>query len=89
MNSEQTARRAGITYRQLDHWTRKGWFNPIGGVGTGTQRDYPSAEVEKVCAVAKLVHAGLLPEKAAMIVVFRDMAVAEKIRSALLSIGVW
>lgn len=50
----------GLTYRQVDHWTRQGLLrpNPGSGVGSGNPRTYPDLEVEKAQAMAALRDAG-------------------------------
>ena len=45
-NSPLAAETAGITYQQLDHWTRLGHLRPGGGWGTGYARWWTDAEVE-------------------------------------------
>lgn len=70
--SEQVAHAAGITYRQLDHWTRRGHLRPVtkrsgkfsSGPG-GLTREWPPAEVAVACRMARLVAAGLTLEAAA------------------------
>jgi len=59
--SEQAAQAAGITYRQLDHWTRRGYLRP------GTERNafsHGQGGVSRVWPPAE-VAAGLTPEAAA------------------------
>jgi DNA-binding transcriptional MerR regulator len=69
--TEQVAHAAGITYRQLDHWTRRGYLRPVvvrNGFGSGQggrSRDWPAAEVAVACRMARLIAAGLTPEAAA------------------------
>ena len=68
--SEQVAFAAGITYRQLDHWIRRGWLKPGRlppkfASGQGGSRDWPAAEVAVACRMARLVAAGLTHEAAA------------------------
>lgn len=44
LTSEQVVARTGISYRQLDYWTRRGWFSPVEGSGQGKgnpRRWYP------------------------------------------------
>lgn len=59
---------AGVSYRQLDHWTREGitpaTYEPG---GTGTQRLYDVDAATRVVAVARLVRAGMRPPAAAAI----------------------
>lgn len=56
----------GITYRQLDHWQRKGYLRPVNGFsGSGRDREWPLAEVEIARRMGRLVAAGLSVEQAA------------------------
>jgi hypothetical protein len=69
--SEQVAQAAGISYRQLDYWTRRGYLRPgmerskFGSGQGGRSRVWPPAEVAVACRMARLVAAGLIPEAAA------------------------
>lgn len=66
--SYEVARLARITYRQLDHWTRKGWVVPIEEhTGSGVPRHFTNDETEHVRIMAELVHAGFAPVDAYMI----------------------
>lgn len=56
----------GITYRQADHWVRRGFIrttppNP----GSGRPRRIAESEIAALTTMARLVHAGLTPEIAA------------------------
>ncbi len=43
------AHRAGLSYRQVDYWTRAGWIIPtVGADGSGTARLYDPDTVETV-----------------------------------------
>jgi DNA-binding transcriptional MerR regulator len=55
---------SGATFRQLDHWCRKGWLRPEGGEGTGNFRDFPGDEISVAKVMARLVDAGVSPEAA-------------------------
>ena len=35
LSSDQVLAQTGITYRQLDYWTRRGWLEPIPRTGQG------------------------------------------------------
>jgi hypothetical protein len=51
---------AGLTYRQLDHWTRSGRLRAVDGLGgVGQKRRWPLAELQVARAMAALVEAGL------------------------------
>ena len=56
--------RAGITYRQLDHWCHGGILHPIGGTGSGYQREFTASEVEIAQIMSVLVKAGVQPRPA-------------------------
>jgi DNA-binding transcriptional MerR regulator len=55
----------GLTYRQLDHWTRRGWLRPAHTGGTGNARAWSQAELQIADLMRRLVAAGLTPEAAA------------------------
>lgn len=56
----------GITYRQADHWCRRGWVVAARSrSGSGRPRLLEAAEVVVLRTMARLVHAGLTPETAA------------------------
>ena len=58
-NSALAAETAGITYKQLDHWTRLGHLHPVGGSGTGNSRAWTDDEVEIARRMGRLTAAGL------------------------------
>lgn len=73
--SETVARQCGITYRQLDHWTRAGYLRPVpmGGAGraepvdeggSGHWRDWPDEELHVARMMGLLTEAGVIPEVA-------------------------
>ena len=56
----------GVSYRQVDHWVRRGWLrpdNPHGG--PGSVRQWTNDELDVAVRMAQLVKAGLAPEVAA------------------------
>ena len=54
---------AGISYRQLDHWCRKGFAQPINNdPGYGHSRVFTRAEKSVLACMGRLVAAGLRPE---------------------------
>jgi DNA-binding transcriptional MerR regulator len=58
--------RLGITYRQLDYWSRQGWLRPATPAnGSGTRREWTNDELAVAARMAKLVNAGLPPNIAA------------------------
>lgn len=58
--SDQAASLAGITYRQLDYWIRRGLIEPIGDAqpGSGVGRQFDIDEVFTLTIVADLVRLG-------------------------------
>jgi DNA-binding transcriptional MerR regulator len=56
----------GITYRQLDYWTRQGHLKPRQDApSSGVPRKWPLAELEVARRMARLTDAGLAVERAA------------------------
>jgi DNA-binding transcriptional MerR regulator len=55
----------GLTYRRLDHWTRRGWLRPTHDGGTGHNREWPQRELRIADLMRRLIKAGLTPEAAA------------------------
>jgi hypothetical protein len=51
----------GVTYRQLDYWTRRGYLNPGGNPGYGHPRTWPPGELAVAERMARAVRAGLTP----------------------------
>jgi len=64
IRSVDLAHQAGISYRMLDHWTRRGWIRPRGGHGSGFQRHFTPSETAVVCTAGQLVKLGIIPERA-------------------------
>jgi hypothetical protein len=64
MNAGDLATNAGITYRQLDYWTRQGWIRHA-SMGSGKDRDYTSTEVHVAVWMARFVRCGVTPVRAA------------------------
>lgn len=68
MNGAELAERVGVTYRQVDHWSRLGYLRPSNpGCGQGRQRDYLPAEVDVAVRMGRLVRAGLSPAVATLV----------------------
>lgn len=62
MSAPEAANIAGVTYRQLDYWSRKGWVVPahVERVSAGRQvRRYGEADVLRLAALAHLGRSGL------------------------------
>lgn len=57
--SIEVCRIAGISYRQLDYWTRCGvLLPPMAANGSGTQRAYSELELNVACVCAQLAKVG-------------------------------
>jgi hypothetical protein len=66
----ESAQRAGITYRQLDHWVTRGYLHPrrrAHNPGSGHPRTFTPREGDVAEAMAGLVALGMLPAAAAKI----------------------
>jgi hypothetical protein len=59
--SQQLADQAGITYRQLDNWVRRGWLKPTGSHGSGSGRYWPAQERNVALDMGRLCAYGLPP----------------------------
>jgi len=58
----------GPTYRQLDHWVRRGYLNPgNANAGTGNYRQWPAGELRIANLMYRLIQAGLTPAAAARV----------------------
>jgi hypothetical protein len=65
-SAEILAANPRLTYRQLDHWCRKGWIQPdVACPGSGKPRTFPAAEVRVLKRMALLVARGTVPSVAA------------------------
>lgn len=57
--------RAGITVRQADHWTRKGYLKPDNAeCGSGRSRQWSYREIEVARVMKVLTDAGVTPAAA-------------------------
>lgn len=67
ITSLEVCQLAGLTPRQLDHWTTTGKIAPIGDSlpGSGNPRQWDPSEVAVIVDMARLVRAGLTVEAAA------------------------
>lgn len=66
------------TYRQLDHWVRRGWLSPVGGNGTGHRREWPARERRVALVMKRLTEAGFQVETAADVArIVVELGVAE------------
>jgi DNA-binding transcriptional MerR regulator len=55
--------RMGISYRQLDHWSKEGYLLP--NATEGSQREWPDQEIRIGRMMARLVAIGISPSRAA------------------------
>lgn len=55
---------AGITYRQLDHWCRKGYLRTANDTGSGSQRAFTRTELDVARLMGVLVAVGVHPAAA-------------------------
>jgi hypothetical protein len=63
MNAADLATHAGVSYRQLDYWTRQGWLRHA-WMGSGKDRDYTSTEVHVCVWMARFVRLSVTPVRA-------------------------
>lgn len=63
VTSPALCQQSGITYRQLDYWTRCGHLHPHGDAtpGNGIPRRYPAVEVDVASLAKRLIDAGFNP----------------------------
>jgi DNA-binding transcriptional MerR regulator len=61
VTSMELIQRAGITYRQLDYWTRTGLLTPVrtGTPGSGYSRFYPLEQLHRADTLRWLLNGGL------------------------------
>lgn len=64
MKSMELVRGAGITYRQFDHWIRRGYIKG-GTPGSGNARDLDETETAVLALMSTLVKSGMFPARAA------------------------
>ena len=64
-DQETMVRQAGISYRQLDYWTTKGYLETVrGSRGTGWRRLWPRSEAITAMLMNAFTHFGMRPERA-------------------------
>jgi DNA-binding transcriptional MerR regulator len=64
LSSQQVARQAGLTYRQVDYWSRRGLLGDQ-RTGSGNPRRYSPQQAEVVVMMARLLRVGFdLPHAA-------------------------
>lgn len=65
-SAEILAANPWMTYRQLDHWCRRGWVRPeTANPGSGKPREFTRSEVRVIKRMALLVARGTAPSVAA------------------------
>jgi len=69
VNGPQLAKHIGISYRQVDYWTRQGWIYASlkansKGDGCGHSRSYSDEEVALAGQIAQWVRFGVTPTRA-------------------------
>lgn len=68
LSSEDAVTEAGVTYRQLDYWTRCGYVRAEQEeAGPGFPRGWSRGEVEVLALLARLVRCGFSPARASVI----------------------
>lgn len=66
MGALELAARAGVTYKQIDTWTKRHYLRPEPSPGgTGNKRTYKPGEVRITQIIATLTKAGVAPSVAA------------------------
>lgn len=85
MITSELAAHAGVTYRQLDHWIRRGWVGATDPhPGPGVVREHRPADVAVCLRMAELTRCGLVPE-AAHAIATGDAAAISRLSIALTS----
>ena len=59
--------RAGISYRQLDHWIRCGYVPGVDTAGQGHPREFTAPAERRVILLGRLTRAGFTPLRAVQI----------------------
>lgn len=67
VKSAELLKIAQITFRQLDHWTRKGYLRTLGPEGSGTHRLWTEDEKLVAVAMSRLISVGFAVEEAAIL----------------------
>lgn len=65
MSHIDAMRRSGATYRQLLHWTNRGYLHAYNGGGTGFPFEWSDEEIRVAGAMKRMTDAGILPAAAA------------------------
>jgi hypothetical protein len=81
---------AGLTPRQADHWTRKGWLRADNAeCGSGRARTWPDGEVAIATLMVRLTSAGLFAEVAHQIARHRQFFGVPPGAESQVGLGVW
>lgn len=76
---------AGLSYRQLDYWTRRGYLKPVeDNPGSGRERHFTAWETGVARRMGGLVEAGLTVETASAIARGDSSAAARLLRTIAL-----
>ncbi len=67
LSANELARRAGVTYRQLDYWCRIGLL-PDTARGSGSARRFDASDFAVVCRLRALLDAGVSLQSARRVV---------------------
>lgn len=59
MTTEEVAAAAGISYRQLDHWVRRGLIDGPEAKGSGRAREWTAQQAAVAIMTGRLVNAGI------------------------------
>lgn len=86
MRSPELCRRAEISYRQLDYWTRRGYIRPVGEdedkarfPGSGAQREYSEGMMLKARWMGCLIKLGFSVNEAEVIATAVTMQDAKRV----------
>lgn len=75
-------REAGLSYRQVDYWARRGYLRPLGGGGSGNYRTWPESEVQIGLRMAILIQGGYTPAAAARLARHGIESAQQEVRTA-------
>lgn len=81
--SEYVLSEAGISYRQLDHWSKHGLLECEGGGSSGVPRTFARTEVDVAALLGRLSRLGLSPTSE----IARRAAIAARYGSGVVSDG--
>lgn len=89
ISTDYLVKRTGLTWRQIDYWTRQGYLRPDDewARGTGNARVYPDEEMRVALRMRDLTGVGFTPKHAARLA-RGDSALMEKIEMTLSAVRV-